>query len=291
MSYELKLFFKELEDRNRYNYFLLKKFYYDPKSILNKTKEDFESNIYYDKILIEQYLNDDFCNFLDIVLDEEEFVSKLDYYMIKNLHHYFIVLQKFIENKYRGLYFYDSYEYIELNKEENKKLSKSIKKYFSKKERIEDINKLRVIVSGVSCIKYNKEIKPIKIKEKMLQDALENSPNDLNNPLRGYSYFSDNIIYSFVCENRFLDIIESNFLDNEVEECIIDNIINVLLISIRIKTMDYTNVFEISARRNLPDDLINDFDIVKAKDLISKLTIKKQNKKLIRFPISSIYDK
>lgn len=70
MTKELKSFFKKLEKDNPYDYFLLKKLYYNPNSILSDSKEYVEAGFYYDEDSAYNYMfNNNLLEFLDLAYD------------------------------------------------------------------------------------------------------------------------------------------------------------------------------------------------------------------------------
>lgn len=250
MTLELKNFFRKIKNSNPYNYFLLRKLYYNPKFVLNKTKEDMENEIYYDESL-ENYLNDDFFEFLIIVLDDETFLNKLDYYMAENLRKYFEDLH---ELKYD-------------RNDENNIITRNI-------DLLKEIE--------YKIIKFSVEQYMI---DKITNDMLKCSIEDDNYPLRKYPYYSDKIVVSLYCQNKFLDIIENQLLCEDLDINIIDKIINILLISIKIKTMNYSNMFEVNARYKISNNSLKEFDLKKSEELIEKLEEKRShiNKKIIYY--------
>lgn len=77
MNQELKLFLEELNKKSN-NGFMFLKLYYQPKAILgdseNPTPEEYDKiNNYFDL-----FLNNDFIKFVDLSLDDETFVNRLD---------------------------------------------------------------------------------------------------------------------------------------------------------------------------------------------------------------------
>lgn len=89
MTKELTEFFKKLEKENKYDYFLLRKLYINPESVFNDKDEDIDKENYYDKNTVYSYMfNNNFLTFLDLAYDDEEFLNKLNYNMLKSIYEF-----------------------------------------------------------------------------------------------------------------------------------------------------------------------------------------------------------
>lgn len=93
---------------------------------------------------------------------------------------------------------------------------------------------------------------------------------------------------NLVCENRFLDIIEQKLEQGKIMGIPLENAMEIITMGIRIKKYQEpdTNFFRI----RLGDDLVKGFDLKRAEDLISKLTLfkmknQKQLGKVIQFKV------
>ncbi len=89
MTKELTEFFKKLEKENKYDYFLLRKLYINPESVFNDKDEDIDKENYYDKNTIYSYMfNNNFLTFLDLAYDDDGFLNKLNYNMLKSIYEF-----------------------------------------------------------------------------------------------------------------------------------------------------------------------------------------------------------
>lgn len=89
MTKELTEFFKKLEKENKYDYFLLRKLYINPESVFNDKDEDIDKENYYDKNIIYSYMfNNNFLTFLDLAYDDDGFLNKLNYNMLKSIYEF-----------------------------------------------------------------------------------------------------------------------------------------------------------------------------------------------------------
>lgn len=249
-------FFKKLKLKDEYKYFLLKKFYIKPKSVFNKTKEDIDKNDYYDKDLLENYINFEFINLLNIILYDDDFLEKIDYYSLKSLNVFI--------NDFKNKYMNDS----------------SICDLFD-----EVIRSLNINIR----IKYKKEIKVYDLKDEVFDTILNDRYDNYSAFLYFHRYDTDKVIDTLVCDNRFLDILENNILAKELDEYTISNIINILLSSIRIKTNNPESINESFTRDKLiKRNYYKLYDVERAKELVYRLKQKlndiKQNRKIIYFP-------
>ena len=89
MTKELTEFFKKLEKENKYDYFLLRKLYINPESVFNDKDEDIDKENYYDKNTVYSYMfNNNFLTFLDLAYDDDGFLNKLNYNMLKSIYEF-----------------------------------------------------------------------------------------------------------------------------------------------------------------------------------------------------------
>ena len=97
MTKELTEFFKKLEKENKYDYFLLRKLYINPESVFNDKDEDIDKENYYDKNTVYSYMfNNNFLTFLDLAYDDEEFLNKLNYNMLKSIYEFLNEVDKIV---------------------------------------------------------------------------------------------------------------------------------------------------------------------------------------------------
>lgn len=236
---KINTYYYDLKNKDEFKYFLFKKFYISPKKVLTKNKDDINNNDFYDENILKNYRNSEFIDLLNIILYDDEFLNKIDYYNL-------ISIDKFIKScdlKLNGL------------------------------ERLININER---------IKYNREIKIYDLKEKVFNEIREDNSSFL---YLNY-YNSDKIIDSLLCDNRFLDVLENEIIDRENDEYTINNIIEMLLLSIRLKSDNPETVNEVFTRNKLMKrEYYKDFDIKRAEYLINKLENKlkeiKRKRKII----------
>lgn len=282
MTRELNNFFTALEKENPYDYFLIKKFHYNPKTIFNKTIDDIENKKYFDINIVYKYMfNNNFLRYLDIVFKNDDYISNLGYCVLESLNKLLKYSSELIRiNLENDASYIDLYKLIRsrithrvLYKDNkiNEKMKNCDKELLEKVSRTMEIN---------SKVQYSLVIRPKEEKEDILI-RIENDDyeDDTNAVLFIHSYNSDVIINSLYCENRFLDIIENKLLKIDLENNIINNIIDILYASIKIKTKDYTYINGNLGKIMLSKKLIKEFNIDKATELIKLLELKKKNRK------------
>lgn len=273
-------FFNKLKFENLYRYFLMNKFYYNYKEILYK-KDDT-----YDIEIVKKYMfNNDFLELILIIFEEEdEILEDFDYDDLS-------LLKSIIE---------DAYE-ITRNEIENEHTYKDILKHFkyrvkyselfkNQKEEIENYDLdmsydcIRLLEEEIN-IRYDHNVKPFKSVEEIINKVKNDNPLSDTYILNTYDYESTVILFSLVCNNNFLDIIEYILLEKNMKVKTINNIINILNTSINLYFNNIDSTFERYAIESL--DNIKDFNVAKAKELINKLTFKKKsikkNTKVIKF--------
>lgn len=243
---KINAYYYNLKNKDEFKYFLFKKFYISPKKVLTKTENDVKNNDFYDENILKNYRNTEFMDLLSIVLYDNDFLCKLNYYNLKSLEIFVDDYNKKCNNKYADV--------------------------------------MRLI--GINArIKYNSEIKIYDLKEKVLNEIKENKDNQSVTLYLNY-YNSDKVVDSLICDNKFLDLLESDILNRDLNEFTITNIIEMLLLSIRIKTNSPETLDEIYIRKRLMKrEYYYEFDIQKAKELVFKLENKlkeiKHNRKII----------
>lgn len=273
-------FFNKLKSENLCRYFLMNKFYYNYKDILYK-KEDT-----YDVEIVKKYMfNNDFLELILIIFEtEDEILEDFDYDDLN-------LLKSIIE---------DAYE-ITRNEIENEHTYKDILKHFkyrvkyselfkNQKEEIENYDLdlsydcIRLLEEEIN-IRYDHNVKPFKSAEEVINKVKNDNPLSDTYILNIYDYESTVILFSLVCNNYFLDIIEYILIEKNMKVKTINNIINILNTSINLYFNNIDSTFERYAIESL--DNIKDFNVAKAKELINKLTFKKKcikkNTKVIKF--------
>lgn len=283
MTKKMRKFLRELEKENQYEFFLLQKFYYQPETILTKGKKEFLKKDYYDIDLIYKYMfNNNFLKFLELILDDEDFINRLDYYMFESLHimlsktEEFITMHKTKENTNSLLLKLVKSRIIDRKMYNDENIREKIKNY--------DMNlskKMSKTMKIYSRIKYSSYITPKKDKKEVLEIVKNDNYEDyFNTFLYVNSYNSEKVIRGLYCENKFLQIIESKLLELHLDENIIENIIHILINSINIKTKNFNNMSDKRIFDRIDQNCIKNFNIEKAEELITLLDEKiKQQKK------------
>lgn len=296
MNKELKQFLGELRKNKSYG-FLFTKLYYSPKSVLGGSNEPSPEE--YDKInnYFDLILNNDFTKFIDLCLRDETFVSKLDISLYRKLSFFL----------YDSINFKKNYSERTINAGKNGLISTKdmsnfeifslllLYKIYKEYEKLFDHNYSQEQVDSYNH-RYAETVRQDLIfrtsmyyqqpedkkagKDLMLAMIKDDDYNDepfLTRPL--VSMFGiDTIIFdSFVCENRFCDIIEQLLSQNKLEGFVLDNVVQIISIGISIKDLSLGDVEDYKKR--LGKEIIRDFDIEKAKKLVSDLTrLKNKNK-------------
>lgn len=86
MTNKLKNFFEKLEKENPYDYFLLKKLYYNPSSIFSDSKKCVDANFYYEEDAAYKYIfNNNLLEFLELAYYDDKFLDRINYYIILSL--------------------------------------------------------------------------------------------------------------------------------------------------------------------------------------------------------------
>ena len=86
MTKEIKAFFQKLEKENQHDYFLLRKLYYDPTTVFSSELKDLNSDKFYNKNAIENYIfNNNFLYFLELAYQDPTFMNKMNYYLFYSI--------------------------------------------------------------------------------------------------------------------------------------------------------------------------------------------------------------
>lgn len=268
MTREVKNYLDEIKDKNKGEYFLFARFYYKPSSVLGSDKE-VNSNCYYkDGNITDLILNKDFFELLNICILDYEFISRTNYILLKRIQ--FILIDSFVI----------SFDIKSLKKNSNFKWTKDIKNL---KEKVKSVNSGEIktlynFYNELLSIAYDTEVAPLINKEILLDILVDDdydSPNCFLNTHKG----QENESFLLVCDNTFLDIVET-LLKKDLLRKTIDNIISILTIGINI----YSGNGNYSSKiYELKEDERKNFDYVKALFLISELKEKRKNIKVINF--------
>lgn len=301
----------ELCDKN--NYFLFQRFYRNPSEVLGGSDE-WTIDHYQDYGEIKQLVfNESFFDLMNCLFDyndwDSDFSKKLDINLLRKLRFLCYDTINFRKNSFEN-YIEDLHdEYLRKFCKNEVPIGHYAKKYnifelscivehFNKygwlyelginQERIDEVNvdSIRELMNRIGFeidFYYEKYVKPIE-EQKAILERIENENYEEDNCLflmdrKGEDKKSINAL---VCCNEFLEKINNTLLQKRLPKTVIENIINILSISIKLKThildveYDEESVFRYLCI--LEEERIKNFNYKEAERLIS-LLIKKLGEK------------
>lgn len=303
----------ELSDAN--NYFLLQRFYRNPGEVLGGNDEATIDH-YQDYGEIKQLVfNESFFDLMNCLFDnndwDKNFSGKLDFNLlrklkflcydtinfrkggsenyIEDLHEEY--LRKFCRNEVPVGYYAKKYNILELH---------CIVEHFKKygwlyelginqdkidKVNVESIKELMHRIQFEIDVYYEKYIKPLE-EQKSILERIISEDYEKDNSLFLFSRKGEDkkSINALVCCNEFLEIIYNTLLQRKLPKIVIENIINILSISIKLKThildIEYGSECVRKYLFILGEERINNFNYKEAEKLIRLLTkiLKKKDK-------------
>ena len=269
MKQELRNYLKKIEEKNKYTYFVLWSFYLNPSNTLN------------DNIIIKNFHNKDFLYFLKLCLKDEVMKKRLNDQDLKNIHYQLFNIKEEWE------------EYFNKKLNNKQKITKKdlniITKEFNNKNNyffllnnlIKNVVKLEEQYCENNILpKIEKE----RILNKIINDDYQNNTYEC---FLFNRHGKDTISIDYlICDNDFLNIVENYLLKYELPYIIIYNIIEILQISIRIKTYKNTKLKETNPKL---DNKVRKYNYKKSLELIKKLEKKEGiDNKIIPFNIRRI---
>ena len=250
-SEELKCFFSYLAETGQ-NVFFYWRFYKSPNSMLDaenkKLNKDFHDNF---------FLSNHFCVFLDLILNDRQFVSKLDDMTVQELS---VFLGKSVRFK-------------------NNPLITNNAHYFSNVfEKLEEFNDdfANQVVENLDS-KFNEYHYGASIddEKRFILDMIREDDYE-NSILANFSDLDERFFRAVLCENEFLEI-TSNWPKEELSKEVIANIIKIIWNGVAIKT--YRHNSSKIWRSKLNDETIKNYDLKNATALINNLQKYQYSKK------------
>lgn len=314
MNKNTKEFMHQLELHDKNNYFLFQRFYRNPSKVLGGSDESTIDH-YQDYGEIKQLIfNESFFNLMNCLFDyndwDNDFSKKLDINLlrklkflcydtinfrknscenyIEDLHDEY--LRKFCRNEVPIGHYAKRYNIFELS---------CIIEHFNKygwlyelginhekidAVNVDDIRKLMTRIQFEIDVCYEKYIQPLE-EQKAILERIENENYEEDNCLFLMSRKGEDkkSINALVCCNEFLEIINNTLLQKNLPKIVIENIINILSISIKLKThvldteFDSESVFKYLCI--LGKERVENFNYKEAERLISLLNKKLRKKR------------
>lgn len=153
-------------------------------------------------------------------------------------------------------------------------------------------SKVRTKLLEIVNQKYMEEVRPIDERTKLYSRIL---CDDYDNPdtcaICLYDFDDSKILNALVCDDYFLEVIESVFLNKELEEVVIDRLIKILELSVHIYSKRNLSLDRyLSYSYIIKKEKIEKYNITKAKELLSKLKDIIKNGKYVKTNILYISD-
>lgn len=293
MESRIKNFLEKLNNVDKVQYFLFYRFYFSPDFILTENYNS-NPNIKYFA------MNNNFLKFLDLCMETSEFNNKLDLENLNAIRYILFDTRDFIDHYNPDLEDQSLQDWCE-----NKgPIGKYIKKYDSLQlwlissyydkvsylyklglgKNINDINALllkKLISKNTLQIEVytQKYILPKENQKYILERILtDNYDNDFDTFLGIYNGHHKKVFDTILCNNEFLDICENFLASQNLSENIINNIIDILDVGIKFKTLDYSLGVDFAYYYKLLDkERLKQFDYRKARSLITLFQNKKAN--------------
>ncbi len=302
MTREVNNFLNKLQKENSAQHFLFLKFYFYPETFLNK---DDQGNNFYKNSYFKFLMHNNFFVFLDLCLNDKHFQAKMDYNLFIEIKNLLIDCLFFVENYKKDLenerlqkwfrndetinYWPHKYTYFDLWQ-----LKASFKKVEwmyqlgLKKQKL-DIKKLNQLIFKTNIQienHFHKSIYPVNERKKILNKIInDNYEHDYETFLASHNGHSQEILLTIVCDNEFLNICEEFLMSQNLSPIVLNNIIDILEVSIAFKTIDYSLCHDfVTQYKKIPKDKLKAFDYQKARCLVKEFKAKyKPCIKLIKF--------
>lgn len=296
---------KKLEKENLKDYWLFYQFYFSPSQILNSQNEEIDEKETIPNSMKELLKNPYFLSFLTTCMNDPKFLSKLTKELIiilKDLSFDLIIFkQDYIADleeeeliaicnneAFINEYYRQKYTVIELFR--IVKHYKKYKTFYDLKLQPKDLNESLLIKLSNSLnvfeFYYDIHLKPFAKKEGIL-DLIRFNNYDIPSTcyLETHDGHDQESFLTLVCEQEFLNIIEEILLTKDLSQTIMNNILEILEISINFKTLKTFSYENFMAHySNLEKEKIKKFNLQKA--IYLKKKIQKKNR-----PISLVQKK
>ncbi len=267
-----KEFLKAVAQDNQEQYFLLYRFYSNPNNFF---KDEYQESIEVKRLI----LNPIFFNLLESF--DNIFLATLSFNTITIIKYILLDSKEYIEKYSKIVEVFKNkpidknslFELYELSKKYSwiYNLNKSIKDI--------DINHLNNLIKIID--EYRKKyILSIEEHKKIINRIIRDDYTDDINCFLFTRSGIDKISYKhLVCENEFLDIIESDLLNKKLSKDIIDNIIKILEISLIYKLLNINTNVDFWDSFNIEREIkIKNYNYKKAEQLMTLLDRKKDTK-------------
>ena len=278
MKLEIYKFLNEISNNNPNLYLKFYEFYIKPSISLGRANS-YDANYYKHGNIKYFILNESFFEFLSLCMQDHTFNSKCDYNSLKKIENIIIDTLLIINN-------YTVSKPRSITKFLSKKKSEWVLKFNYLIENadidvssiysidVKLLNQLLTINRHMSKIFKENHILNIGFDRKNFLNQIKEDDYDFN--MRDTLLYNirnnAKIMYSLVCSNEFMNIVETKLIGKYLDTKIVNNIIIILETSIYIKTLRYDKIDDLDFKYDLiGKELIKEFDLNKANSLLDIL--------------------